>query len=64
MVETYEKRCNLVVGPFGKGVGGYGGGGGMRRKRHQTLSKIINRLSANALSGMGSRTAWSISSVY
>ena len=31
----------------GKGVGGGGGGGGgMRRKRHQTRSKIINRLSA------------------
>ena len=32
-----------VVG--GGGVKGLGGGG-MRRKRHQTRSKIINRLSA------------------
>ena len=40
------------------------GGGGMRRKRHHTLSKIINRLRADALSGMGSRTVWSVSSVY
>ena len=28
------------------GGGGGGGRGGMRRKRHQTRSKIINRLSA------------------
>ena len=28
------------------GCVGVGGGGGMRRKRHQTRSKIINRLSA------------------
>jgi hypothetical protein len=33
-------------------------GGGMRRKRHHTLSKIIERLSASALSGAGSRTVW------
>jgi hypothetical protein len=39
-------------------VYGFGGGGGMRRKRHHTLLKIINRLSADALSGEGSRTAW------
>jgi hypothetical protein len=39
-------------------------GGGMRRKRRHTLLKIINRLSADALSGMGSRTVRSISSVY
>lgn len=42
----------LAQGSAGAGgdsgdIGGEGGlGGGMRRKRHQTRSKIINRLSA------------------
>ena len=38
----------VLDGPGGWGVDGIMGfmGGGMRRKRHQTRSKIINRLSA------------------
>jgi hypothetical protein len=59
----------LLTLPLVEGGGGYcvlGGvlvwGGGMRRKRRHTLLKIINRLSANALSGVGSRTVWSITS--
>ena len=39
------KRGQEGWGNWG-GRGGGGGGGGMRRKRHQTRSKIINRLSA------------------
>ena len=56
----YTKQRDVGLGGLGK----MGGGGGMRRKRHHTLSKIINRLKADALSGVGSRTVWSISSVY
>jgi hypothetical protein len=47
----------MLVLKKGMRVYGFGGGGGMRRKRHHTLLKIINRLSADALSGEGSRTA-------
>jgi len=39
-------------------VDGKSCGGGVRRKRRHTLSKIIERLNASAISGMGSRTAW------
>ena len=36
----------ILGGMFGGECGYVGVGGGMRRKRHQTRSKIINRLSA------------------